>query len=233
MRAQAITRRKTKSKTNIKASNKQFDFVLLVTVLILLGMGIVMVLSASSPSALATTGSSYTFVSRQAVAAVIGIVAMFIISKIDYKQYPKFYKVVYAVSVIGLLLVLVPGLGIGGGGATRWIAIPVIGSLQPSEFTKIGMVVFFAAYLCLQKDNLKYFWKGFVRSLALVLPPVLILVGVQNHLSASLIIVGTVSVMMLMAGSRLWHFLTAGVLAARSRPCRTVYSCYKFWNWSI
>jgi cell division protein FtsW len=105
-----MLRRKSQTKKATKTSNKPFDFVLLVTVLVLLGMGIVMVLSASSPSALATTGSSYTFVSRQALAAILGIALMLMISKFDYKQYPKFYKAAYVVSVVGLLLVLIPGL---------------------------------------------------------------------------------------------------------------------------
>ena len=69
-----------------------------------------MVLSASSPSALATTGSSYTYVIKQALSAAIGITAMFILSKIDYKIYAKFYKVAYIASILVLLLVLVPEL---------------------------------------------------------------------------------------------------------------------------
>ena len=69
-----------------------------------------MVLSASSPSALATTGSSYTYVLKQAISAVIGITAMIILSKIDYKIYSRFYKIAYVGSIIVLLLVLVPSL---------------------------------------------------------------------------------------------------------------------------
>ena len=69
-----------------------------------------MVLSASSPSALATTGSSYTYVLKQAFSALIGICAMLVISKIDYKTYARFYKIAYVGSIAVLLLVLVPGL---------------------------------------------------------------------------------------------------------------------------
>ena len=69
-----------------------------------------MVLSASSPSALATTGSSYTYVLKQVFSAAIGIVAMFILSKIDYKIYSRFYKIAYVGAITILLLVLVPGL---------------------------------------------------------------------------------------------------------------------------
>lgn len=69
-----------------------------------------MVLSASSPSALATTGSSYTYVIKQAISAAIGITAMLVLSKIDYKIYARFYKIAYVGSIIVLLLVLVPSL---------------------------------------------------------------------------------------------------------------------------
>ncbi len=69
-----------------------------------------MVLSASSPSALATTGSSYFYTRKQVLSAVIGILAMLVISKVDYRKYQRFYKIVYAFSIIVLLLVLVPGI---------------------------------------------------------------------------------------------------------------------------
>lgn len=91
-------------------ANNSFDFILFITVLLLLALGITMVLSASSPSALATTGSSYTYVLKQALSAAIGIFAMLVLSKIDYKVYTKFYKIAYIGSIAVLLLVLVPGL---------------------------------------------------------------------------------------------------------------------------
>ena len=93
-----------------KTTYKSFDFTLFITVILLLALGLTMVLSASSPSSLATTGSSYTYVKKQAFCAVIGIVAMLVISKIDYRKYQKFYKIAYVVSLFILLLVLVPGL---------------------------------------------------------------------------------------------------------------------------
>jgi len=99
--------------------------------------------------------------------------------------------------------------------------LPVLGSMQPSEITKIGVVVFFAAYLSVHKDELRSFTKGFIKPLMYIAPIIIILVGVQTHLSASIIIIGVASVMMLMAGSRLLHFLTVGVAMARSRYSST------------
>ena len=90
--------------------NNSFDFILFITVLLLLALGVIMVLSASSPSALATTGSSYYYARKQVFSAFVGIFLMLVISRIDYRRYAKYYKLAYMLSIIVLLLVLVPGL---------------------------------------------------------------------------------------------------------------------------
>ncbi len=189
--------------------NNQFDFVLCITVLVLLAMGIIMILSASAPSALSTTGNSYTYVKKQFAFAIVGIVVMFIISKIDYRFYKKYYWPIYFASWLILLLVLVPGLGVSVKGATRWVNLGFT-QFQPSELTKIGLIVFYAGYLSDHKNELADFWKGFVKPLCFILPPIGILFGVQNHLSVSLII-GIITVtVMVMAGCRIKHFVASG-----------------------
>lgn len=90
-----------KNKT-INNNSKPFDFILFINVLVLLGMGVTMVLSASSPMSLATTSSSYTFASKQAIAAVLGIFVMLVVSKIDYRIYSKFYKIIWIISIVRL-----------------------------------------------------------------------------------------------------------------------------------
>ena len=201
-------------KIQTKDINNSFDFILFITVLLLLALGIIMVLSASSPSALATTGSSYTYVLKQLLSAAIGIVAMLILSKIDYKVYSKFYKIAYVAAIGVLLLVLVPGLGRTVNGARRWINLPIVSSFQPSELTKIGLIVFFAVYLTKHKDELKNVWKGFFKPLLILSPAILVLLGVQSHFSASVIIILVVSVMMIVAGTRTAHFLSFGAAGA-------------------
>lgn len=121
---------KKKVKRFSKFVNNKMDYILFITVLILLSLGIVMVLSASAPSALSETGKSYTYFIKQFICAIIGIVAMLIISKIDYRFYKKYYWGVYAISVLVLLLVLVPGLGKSVNGATRWIKIPILRTIS-------------------------------------------------------------------------------------------------------
>lgn len=193
--------------------NNQFDFILFVIIIILLSLGIVMVLSASAPSAIAESGNSYSYVIQQLKAAILGIILMLIISKIDYRLYKKFYKAIYWISVLILLLVLIPGLGLSSNGATRWIDLKFI-QFQPSELTKIGLIVFYAGYLADHKSELKSFWKGFVKPLIYILPPIAILYFVQNHLSASVVICAVTCVMMIMAGCRLLYFVIAGLIGA-------------------
>lgn len=194
-----------------KEKNNPFDFILFIVVLVLLGMGITMVLSASSPMSLSTTSSSYTFVYKQAIAAVLGITVMLIISKIDYKIYAKFYKIIWIVSIVGLAAVLIPGVGVTVKGATRWIKFPVFGTIQPSEVTKLGLIIFFASYLTIHRNELKDLGKGFFKPiLFFLLPAIAILLGVQSHLSASVLIILTISVMMIIAGCKTSHFAIFG-----------------------
>lgn len=193
---------------------KAFDFILLIIVLILLGLGITMVLSASSPSALSTTGSSYTYFIKQGIAAAIGVVCMLGFSKIDYRLYKQFYKLIYLGSVVILLLVLIPGIGISANGAKRWMKVPIFGSIQPSELTKLGLIIFFSAYLSNKKDDLKLLWKGFFRPILFVIPVVGILLLVQSHFSASVVIVLVVSVLMIIAGTKFRYFLSFGAAGA-------------------
>lgn len=200
-----------KSKKLKKFANKPVDFILCITVLFLLALGIVMVLSASSPASYAETGSSYSYVQKQAISAVIGLIAMFIISKIDYRIYKKFYKIVYILSI--LIIAVVPLIGTEVNGAKRWIDLGFT-SFQPSELTKLGLIVFYAGYLTLNRDRLKELGKGFIIPFVYLAPVAIILLGFQEHFSATLIIAMVVSVMMIVAGSRISHFMTFGLAGA-------------------
>ena len=199
----------------VKDKIKPFDFILCINVLILLGMGVTMVLSASSPMSLSTTSSSYTYAYKQGIAAVLGIIVMLVVSRIDYRIYQKFYKIIWIVSIVGLVAVLIPGIGITVKGATRWIKFPVFTSIQPSEITKLGLIIFFAAYLTINRAELKKLGKGFFKPIVFfLLPAIVILLGVQSHLSASIVIILTVSVMMITAGCRISHFALFGGIGA-------------------
>ena len=117
---------KNKVKRFSRFVNNKMDYILFITVLILLSIGLIMVLSASAPSALSETGNSYTYFKKQFICAILGIILMLFISKIDYRFYKKYYWAVYIISTAVLLLVIIPGVGKEVNGATRWIKLPIL-----------------------------------------------------------------------------------------------------------
>ena len=200
---------KRKTKKTSKFMNNQIDFTLCITILLLLALGIIMVLSASAPSALAESGNSYTYVSKQLTLAIVGLFAMMFISKIDYRFYKKYYWTIYWFSCAILLLVKVPFLGRTVNGATRWIVLGPI-QLQPSEITKIGMIIFFAGYLTDHKKEITSLVGGIIKPLCWLAIPISLLFFVQNHLSVSMVIGLVTLIMIIMAGCRLIYFAVAG-----------------------
>lgn len=150
---------------------------------------------------------------------------MYFISKFDYKLLKKLDKLAFGVSVILLLAVLIPGVGMESGGATRWINLGGVLNFQPSEVAKIALVIFFASYLTDNRDKLDRKWEGFFRPLLYLGFIVAILVGVQKHLSASLLIIAVIAVMMMMAGTSMRYFVGYGSLAAVRRRRNIICCC--------
>lgn len=97
--------RKSKEKKVSLLTRGASDYIILIVVFLLLSVGLIMVLSASSPSSLSESGNSYKYFKRQAEAAGIGLIAMYIISKFDYRHYKKFKWIIYGVSIAFLVLV--------------------------------------------------------------------------------------------------------------------------------
>ena len=190
--------------------NNNVDFTLVITVLLLLSIGLVMVLSASSPTSMQEeNGNSYKYFLRQSGFAIMGLGAMYVISKIDYRLYQKFYKQAWWLSVALLLAVLI--VGVERGGAKRWIDLKVT-TFQPSEIVKICMIIFYGGILVKNRNELGMFWKGLVKHM-LFLVPIIGLLLLEPHLSTSIVIIITCSVMVIMAGCKFWQFLASGITA--------------------
>ena len=216
---------KKKNKTFSSFVNNPIDFTLIITILLLLSIGLIMVLSASSPSALAEDGNSYAYFSKQLIFAVLGIIAMLFISKVDYRFYQKFYKYAWVISFVLLALVLVAGDEING--ATRWISITETLSFQPSEAVKLLMIIFYAGILVKNRDELPKYGKGFIKHL-IFLAPIILLLLLEPHFSASIVIIGICSIMMIIAGCKFWHFLvTGGVIGIPAAIALIVTSPYR------
>ena len=196
-----------KKKKSVVILKNPLDFTLLITVFILLGLGIITVLSASSPTALAETGNSYKYVGKQIFSAIIGIILMFTLSKVDYKIWQRKYMLIYLVCIVLLISVVIAGAAAGG--ATRWLDLGFI-SFQPSEVAKIGIIIFYSALLTRNRDKLKSITDGFFKPLLWLLPIIGIVLILQNHFSATLVLCALAVILMLLAGCRLRYFIIIG-----------------------
>lgn len=189
--------------------NNPVDFTLVITVLLLLSLGLVMVLSASSPTSLQKYDNSYYYFIRQLIFAVLGLIGMYFVSRIDYRIYQKFYKQAWWLSLILLAVVLL--FGSDSHGAKRWIDLGFI-TFQPSEIVKFLMIIFYAGILVKNRNELGKFWKGLVKHV-LYLIPIIGLLVLEPHVSTSMVIIITCCVMMIMAGCKFWQFFVSGILA--------------------
>lgn len=189
--------------------NNSVDFTLVITVLLLLSLGLVMVLSASSPKSFQEYGRSYKYFVRQLGFAILGLVGMYFVSKIDYRIYQRFYKQAWWLSAALLVAVLL--FGSESKGAKRWINLGFT-TFQPSEIVKFLMIVFYAGILVKNRDELGKFWKGLVKHI-LYLVPIIILLILEPHISTSMVIIITCCVMILVAGCKFWQFFVSGVVA--------------------
>lgn len=216
------TKTQTEKKKFSFFTKGSMDYFTWILVLILIAFGLIMVLSASAPSALSEDGDSYKYIKKQAIAAVLGFVAMMTLSKVDYHIYRKLKWLIYIVC-IGLL-VAVGFSGMDEGGARRWIRIAGI-NFQPSEFAKIGFILFFASLLSDVKEHgkIKVYKYGFLYPMAFIVPIVLSIYVLQNHFSATFIIAVVTCVQMFVAGTKISHFLITGLFGGIVFLCGVLF----------
>lgn len=179
---------------------KQLDFPFLFTLIILLGIGLLALSSASSYYALTEYGNSTYYLIRQMLFAILGIVGMIIVSKIDYKVYKKWSYLFFAIAIGLMLLVFVPGLGSTVKGARRWLNLGLF-TFQPSEVMKLGLILAISKYIV---DNIKNMGKitGYILPvLATVF--VCVLMYFQSHLSGAIVMCVIAFVIILASGFKL------------------------------
>ncbi len=185
----------------------QIDFYFLITVFALLAFGLIMVMSASSESArnaAYTGGDAYYFIKRQLIWAVLSIVAMFFFSKFDYHKLVEWSGIMIIGTFVLLLLVLVAGAEANGG--QRWLRLGPV-QFQPSEVAKVSLILYLAGSITKNKKYIDTFTRGLVPNL-IVIGVTAVLLIVQPHFSATVLIVG-VGVIMLFVGGVNWKHLVA------------------------
>lgn len=194
-------------KEKYMAGKRYFDYPMLFLVIFLICFGLVMIYSTSSYKSTVTYGNSYHWLLRQAVAIVLGAVAMVVCCKLDYRiiKSEKFGNGCYWASIILLVLVLI--IGAAKKGAVRWISIAGF-QFQPSEVSKILVVIYLANRLSANAHKIR----TFKDSIVIVLPtvPIIALIVTQN-LSTALVVCSMIGVMLFVVSPKMKELmLTAG-----------------------
>jgi cell division protein FtsW len=182
--------------------------ILCATVGVLNIVGLVMILSASSVAALSDYGSSWYFFDRQLVWAVGGAAAFIVASSVDYHVWKRLAPWLFGLSVAGLLLVLVPGVGIMVDGSRRWLGAGAF-RVQPSEVAKLALLCCGANVLARRADRLDD-WREWLPVL-LVLGGLSALVMLEPDLDSVIVLALIGFALLIVGGVRRLHL---GRLAA-------------------
>ncbi len=194
-----------------KTSEYYFDYSLVFIVLFLLGFGLIMVYSASSYEASISEKLNYDaayYLKKQAQAALLGLVAMFVVSRIPYHFWERFAVMGYGVSVILILLVLTP-LGYEANGARRWLRVGI--SIQPAEIAKLAMILFLASFICKLGKGIRS-RKGFLLVLGVPLPICALVWFITENMSSAIIIFGIAFLMLFVSSPDYKPFVIIGLI---------------------
>jgi cell division protein FtsW len=187
------------------------DYVILMLVVALTAVGILMVYSASAMRGyLSAEADMFATVGPQIQWAVLGLIAMVAMMRVDYR-YLRLASVPFLlVSMVLLVLVFVPDLNIVVGGSARWLRLPGLPAIHPAEIAKLAIVIYLAHWFAKRGTKVRGFWGGTVPFLVII-APIIALVFKEPDLGTTTVIALTAFTMFFIAGANLFHL---GVLSA-------------------
>lgn len=192
------------------------DLVLLSVVAILVGVGLLVVYTGSSVEAARRLGDDFYYVKQQMLGAALGVVALAVTTRLDYRWYREHAVKIYLFTVFLLLLTYVPGIGVEVNGARRWINLGVM-RFQPAELAKLTICIFMAYSMEKRADVIQKLGP-FLRQavpVGLLLAPLFF----QPDFGSTLIVCALAAVMLLMGGIHWLHGLsTVAVIVAAGVP---------------
>ena len=194
-----------------RALPRPHTYVLLcATVGVLNIVGLVMILSASSVAALSDYGSSWYFFDRQLLWAVGGLIAFVLASSFDYHLWRRIGPWLLGISVVGLFVVLIPGVGIMVDGSRRWLGVGPL-SMQPSEVAKVALLCCGANLLARRADRLDD-WRQWMPVLVM-LGSLGLLVMLEPDLDSAIVLALIGFSLLVVSGVRRIHLATLGATA--------------------
>ncbi len=184
---------------------KRTSKLLILSVILLMILSLFMIYSASYIWAEYKFNNPFKYVINQGIFVLLGIILLFIVSKINYKIYYEKANLILLICLILLILVLIPGLGIVRNGSRSWFGIGSF-SIQPSEFSKIGLIIFTSKYLSKSNKFLKDYKKG-VFPILFILLLIFGLIMLEPDFGTGMIIVVTIIALLFIAGVNIKFFL--------------------------
>ncbi len=183
---------------------------------LLLMLGLVMMSTASTSIAEFYTSNPAHYIVRQCFYVALGVAAFYLTTLIPMKQWQRFDVLLLALSIVGLILVFVPGIGHEANGSRRWLNLVVI-KLQASEVAKFAAVFYIAGYLVRRQKEVMQTWRGFINPLV-VMFFVLILLFFEPDFGAIVVLMGAVLAQLFLGGVKAGQFflLMLGALVVSS-----------------
>lgn len=206
---QVAARMRVRARSRAAAAPRTF-WLVLIPVGVLLGLGLMMILSSSSVVAIRSYGSAFPFFFRQLVWAAFGVAVLVLFARLDYRIWRKWAYVFFALTLAGLVAVLIPSIGDRAGGASRWLGFGPV-RFQPSEPAKLALILV-AADICVRKSRRLATLRDVVLPLGLMGGGACLLVILQPDLGTMLILGFCLSVVLFTAGVPMR--LLAGIGAA-------------------
>lgn len=155
--------------------------------------------------------NSYHFIKRQTIMAGVGIVFCILMLFVPIDLIRRLAPYIWAVTVLALFLCFIPGIGVEIFGSNRWIQLPLIGQLQPSEIAKISIFLCVAAWYARWQTEIPTFWRGFViPGIIAGIPIGLILL--ETDAGTAIALAAATGALMFVAGVRL-PYLTLSAIA--------------------
>ena len=190
--------------------NRKVELTLLISVILISIFGIIMIYSASSVWAEYKFNDPYKYLKNQSLFFIIGLILLYYVSKIDYKKYYKYSNKILFICIILLILVLIPGIGTIRNGSRSWFGIGSFG-IQPSEFAKLGLIIFTSKYLYNNPNSMKDIKRG-VLPIFFITLVVFGIIMLQPDFGTGFIIVMSIIGIMFVAGLDIKIFIRLGFL---------------------
>ena len=194
-------------KEEARRERQQMAFPLVVSVIALTAVGVVMVYSASSVRAYISTSDPGALGVQQAIWAVLGLTAMYVASRINFRLLRPVAIPIYVVTLALLVVVLIPGIGTQVAGSRRWLVLPGVGGFQPAELAKLAICLYLAHWLDRRGPQVRGLFGGLI-PFALLVAPGFLLIGLEPDLGTAVVFVLASVSIFFMAGANLLY-LTA------------------------